>query len=502
MHSAYEIPQISTSDAPLSTIEADVLVVPVAQDDRGAATAFDAALDGELTKAYDRGEFKGKPCEMWSGRLGGSHFRTQRLLLVGMGPREEITPERVRRMAGCAGLKARQLKLAHLAVAFPAWWINDRWTELVAEGLTLANYDNGHFKSRGDDHFFVRQAAISSNGADGHQEAIERGCRIGAAVNAARLLINEPGNSLPPRELAARAASLAAVPHVTSEILDEKRLEDLGMGLVLGVGRGSAEPPRMLVVKYEPPGAPATPVLGLIGKGVTFDTGGISIKPADGMERMKDDMAGGATVVAALRAIALEHIPLRVIVVVPCVENMPGGRATRPGDVLRGASGLTVEVNNTDAEGRLILGDALWYARELGATHLIDVATLTGAVIVALGKITTGLFATDGWVDVVRSAADRAGEKVWPMPLFEEYRESLKSEIADMLNSPGRAGGSITAAMFLKEFTGGVPWAHLDIAGTAWHEESHAWMPKGATGAMARTLVEVARTAGKNWPKK
>jgi leucyl aminopeptidase len=335
---------------------------------------------------------------------------------------------------------------------------------------------------------------------DGLAAALERGRRIGESINAARVLINEPGNNLPPRELVARASALAAVPHVTSEILDEQQIEALGMGLLLGVARGSAEPPRVLVLRYDPPGAPASPVLGLVGKGITFDTGGISIKPADGMERMKDDMAGGATVVAAVRTIALEELPLRVIAVVPATENMPGGRATKPGDILRGASGLTVEVNNTDAEGRLILGDGLWYARQLGATHLIDVATLTGAVIVALGKITTGLFATDGWGEVIRNAANRCGEKIWPMPLFDEYKEQLKSDIADMVNSPGRPAGSITAAMFLKEFTGGLPWAHLDIAGTAWAEETKAWAPKGATGAMVRTLVEVARTAGTGWP--
>jgi leucyl aminopeptidase len=241
-------------------------------------------------------------------------------------------------------------------------------------------------------------------------------------------------------------------------------------------------------------------VLALVGKGVTFDTGGISIKPADGMERMKDDMAGGATVMAALRAIALERLPLRVMAIVPATENMPGGRALKPGDVIRAASGLTVEVNNTDAEGRLILGDALWYAKQQGATHLVDVATLTGACVVALGKITTGLFATDGWGEIVRAAADRAGERVWQMPLFDEYKEPLKSEIADMINSPGRPGGAVTAAMFLKEFVGSTPWAHLDIAGTAWADEARPWTPKGATGVMIRTLVEIARTLGKGWP--
>jgi len=284
------------------------------------------------------------------------------------------------------------------------------------------------------------------------------------------------------------------VPGITSEVLDERAIQALGMGMLLGVAQGSVEPPRLLVLRYEPAGAPAGQTLGLVGKGVTFDTGGISLKPADGMERMKDDMAGGATVVAALRSIALQQLPIRAIAVVPMVENMPGGKAVKPGDILRAASGLTVEVNNTDAEGRLILGDALWYARQLGATHLVDVATLTGAVVVALGKTTTGLFGTpEPWLHHIRKAAETAGERLWPMPLFPDYRDQLKSEIADMVNSPGRPAGAITAAMFLKEFAGEGPWAHLDIAGTAWAEDHKPWQPKGATGAMIRTLIDVAR---------
>jgi leucyl aminopeptidase len=356
----------------------------------------------------------------------------------------------------------------------------------------VANFDNGVHKSRNDEPFFVREAVVCAAGD--LAGAATSGQRMGESINAARVLINEPGNYLTPRLLADKAAALASVPGVTAEILDEKKIEELGMGLLLGVARGSAEPPRLLVLQYSPAGAPAGRTLGLVGKGITFDTGGLSLKPADGMERMKDDMAGGASVVAALRSIAQQQLPIKALAVVPMTENMPGGRATKPGDVLTGASGLTVEVNNTDAEGRLILGDGLWYARKLGATHLIDVATLTGAIVVALGKITTGLFGTpQPWVDHIRAAADRAGEKVWPMPLFEDYREQLKSEIADMLNSPGRPAGSVTAAMFLKEFAGDGPWAHLDIAGTAWAEEAKPWQPKGATGAMIRTMVEVAR---------
>jgi leucyl aminopeptidase len=255
-----------------------------------------------------------------------------------------------------------------------------------------------------------------------------------------------------------------------------------------------------MVLRHEPAGRRDGPVLALVGKGVTFDTGGISLKPADGMERMKDDMAGGAAVIAAMRAIARLGAPIRVIGVVPAAENMPGGRAIRPGDVLTSASGKTVEVNNTDAEGRLILGDALWYAREQGATHLVDVATLTGACVIALGKIVSGLFGTpDWWVAAVRKVAEEAGDRCWPMPVYDEYAEQLRSEIADLVNTGGRPGGAITAAMFLKAFAGDLPWAHLDIAGTAWAEEAKPYQPKGAIGIAVRTLAQLPFSAAE-WP--
>ncbi len=499
MHAAYEIPQFTVTSDTADTVEADLLAVPVIQDKREASAFFDKATGNELGSAFERGEFSGKPYELWPTHFS-EEWRTRRGLMVGVGNAAELNVERIRRMAACVGLAARQQRRARVSFQLPAEWTDAAWLEALAEGVTVANFDNGQYKSKNDSRFFL--SAVSIAGASGSHvaDALERGRRIGEAINAARVLINEPGNSLTPRELVDRARALTAVPDVTSEVLDEKQMEQLGMGLLLGVARGSAEPPRVLVLRYEPVGAPPSPVLGLVGKGITFDTGGLSLKPADGMERMKDDMAGAATVVAAFRAAALERVPLRMIAVVPCTENMPGGRATKPGDILRGASGLTVEVNNTDAEGRLILGDGLWYAHKIGATHLVDVATLTGACVVALGKVTTGLFGTDEWVQVIRDAADRSGERVWPLPLFEDYKDQLKSDIADMINSPGRPAGAITAAMFLKEFVPGLPWAHLDIAGTAWADESRAWTAKGATGVMIRTLVELARTAGSGWP--
>jgi leucyl aminopeptidase len=233
--------------------------------------------------------------------------------------------------------------------------------------------------------------------------------------------------------------------------------------------------------------------LGLVGKGITFDTGGISIKPAENMDKMKDDMSGGAAVIAAMAAIARLKVPVRCLGLVPMTENMPGGRAIKPGDVVTSAEGKTVEILNTDAEGRLVLGDALWYARQLGATHLVDLATLTGACVVALGKTTSGLFGRpQAWVDRVLEATRRAGDRSWPMPIFDDYKEQLKSEIADFTNTGGRPGGAITGALFIKEFAGDLPWVHLDIAGTAWAEEAKPYHPKGATGVGVRTLVELA----------
>ena len=493
MQPAYEVPEFSASSSKPSDIEADLLAVPVFEDQLESVRTLDDASDGDVRAAFERKEFTGKTCDAIT--LSVRDWRTRRVLLVGGGKPADCSAEQARRLGATIVMAARQQRRARVAIVVP-----EALTDVASlvEGATLGNYDNGHYKSKADARFFVRHVAIISS-LD-VASAITRGVRIGEATNAARVMINEPGNRLTPREFTARGQALLAVPHVTVEVLEERRMEELGMGLLLGVARGSVEPPRLLIARYEPPGAAKSPVLGLVGKGVTFDTGGISIKPSDGMERMKDDMAGGAAVMAALRAIALEQLPIRALAVVPATENMPSGTATKPGDVHRGASGLTVEINNTDAEGRLILADALWYAKDRGATHLIDVATLTGACIVALGKITTGLFATDGWGDVIRDAAKRGGEKVWPLPLFDEYREALKSEIADLLNSPGRPAGAITAAMFLKEFVGTTPWAHLDIAGTAWAEDAKPWTPKGATGAMVRTLVEVARTGGDGWP--
>jgi leucyl aminopeptidase len=483
-------PVIALSAASPSDVDTDLLAVPVFDGDDTAADlrALDDATGGALMRAQESRELQGRLYEMLVTPVI-TGWRAGRVAFVGAGTRKEFNTERLRRVAAAAALGARQRRVQRMA------WLNRGDLPLLAAVQAAADrYKSGERGAPPLD-----QALIIAGPVEEPSEleaAIERGRILGESSNIARELSNEPSNVLTPSIFAERAHEICAAAGIAVNILGEREIADLGMGLLLGVARGSAEPPRVIVMRHSPAGAPHAPVLGLVGKGITFDTGGISIKPADGMERMKDDMAGGAAVVCAMRAIGLLKAPINVIGIVPATENMPGGRALKPGDVLTSASGKTVEVLNTDAEGRLVLGDGLWYAQKLGATHLVDVATLTGAAVVALGKATSAIFGRpDAWVHVVRQTADAAGDRCWPMPLFDEYTEQLRSEIADMVNTGGRPAGACTAAMFLKEFAGELPWAHLDVAGTAWVDEAKPWMAKGASGVAVRALAELAFTS-------
>jgi leucyl aminopeptidase len=326
--------------------------------------------------------------------------------------------------------------------------------------------------------------------AGGDPQAIARGTIVGESINWARRLINEPSNLKPPRLIADRAREMATSAGLSSDVLEEVQIRALKMGALLGVSQGSEEPPRVVVLKHA--GDPSSSkLLAYVGKGVTFDTGGISLKPADGMEKMKYDMAGGATAMAAVRALALMRAPVNCMAIVPLVENMPSGRAQRPGDVVESMSGKTIEIINTDAEGRLILADALAYARRLGATHLVDLATLTGAARIALGPFRVGVMGNDqAFIESFLDAAKRAGEKMWQMPMDDEYRDLIKSTVADVANSGGRFAGMITAAKFLQEFVGDTPWVHVDIASAAWNDDEKPYLPKGPSGVALRTLVE------------
>jgi leucyl aminopeptidase len=500
MPSATTSAVIASSGAPLEAIESDFLVVPWFEGETPDAVAsLDSASGGEIGRAIGSREFTARPYELFVTPIVDGAWRARRIALVGAGPRTDFTTDVARKLAAAAGLAARQRRSERVAFVVRGEGAGtDALAQAVAEGLTLSEFNAGTYKT--SDPAPAKPPAWTivlgaPDAAARASAAIARGRVLGECSNLARELANEPGNALTPREFAVRCERIVCEAGVACDVLDEQQIAKLGMGLLLGVARGSSEPPRLMVFRYEPAGAPPAPVLGLVGKGITFDTGGISIKPADGMERMKDDMAGGAAVACAMRAIALLGAPIRVVGVVPATENMPGGRAIKPGDILKSASGKTVEVINTDAEGRLILGDGLWYARQLGATHLVDIATLTGACVVALGKITSGLFGTPAaWVEHVRRIADREGDRAWPMPLFDEYRDQLKSEIADLMNTGGRPAASITAAMFLKEFAGGLPWVHIDIAGTAWADEAKPYLPKGPSGVGVRTLAELAFT--------
>jgi leucyl aminopeptidase len=458
-----------------------------------------AATSGAIERALASKEFQGKPYEVFLTPVT-TGWRATRVALIGAGPAAGVNLERLRRLATAAALAARQRHVERMAFVHRLPLDGTDAIQVITEGLLLATFSGDRYKSQDKAGPAPEQMAVvaPSGGVVAVLErAMERGRILGESSNLARELCNEPSNILTPSVFAERGAAIARDAGLTVEVLDEDEIARLHMGLLLGVSRGSAEPPRVIVMTHTPAGAPAGPVLGLVGKGITFDTGGISIKPADGMERMKDDMAGGAAVIGAMRAIALLQAPIKVIGIVPASENMPGGRATKPGDVLTGAGGKTVEVLNTDAEGRLILGDGLWYAQRLGATHLVDVATLTGACVVALGKIASGLFGQpEAWVESVRRSSARAGDRAWPLPLYDEYAEQMKSEIADLVNTGGRPAGACTAAIFLKEFAGGLPWAHLDIAGTAWADEAKPWQPKGPTGVAVRTLAELAFTSG------
>ena len=500
-------PGLSVSWSPPDEIDTDLLVIPVFErDDLADVMDLGPATGGALTRARESGEIQAKEYQIFATGITERRWRAHRLALIGAGNRDAFSTGVARRVAAAAAIWARQNGAPRVAFAPRLRDASAAFVQALAEGLVLAAFDPGSYKTANRDGVDLQDLTIVLGGAGGAvlKQAGDRGALLGRCSNLARVLANEPGNVLTPRVFAERAASFASGSSVAVEILDEHAIADLRMGLLLGVARGSAEPPRVIVLRYNPPGPVNTgPVLGLVGKGITFDSGGISIKPADGMERMKDDMSGGAAVLAAMLAIAQLEAPIRVIGVVPTTENMPGGRAIKPGDVLTGAGGTTVEIINTDAEGRLVLGDALWYAQRLGATHLVDVATLTGACVVALGKITSGLFGTPReWTEIVRATADRAGDHCWPLPVFEDYREQLRSDIADLINSAGRPAGAITGAMFLKTFTGETPWAHLDIAGTAWADEARPYMPKGPTGVAVRTLAELPFTAdlwGKDW---
>ena len=484
-------------------LETEALVLVVFEKENPYAPRLEslAPLRKLVQEMIDAGEVSGQLYEMTLlHRPEG--LKAHRLLLVGAGKRERFGVVQLRRVAGAAARFLKPKSISEFAFLLDGSLGDVESAAAVVEGVVVAALDPDRYKT--DKKEEKRIARLTLVGADhAHERELAEGARrshiLAEAQNFARKLINEPSNRMTPSQLAESARSMAADVGLECEVLDRAALEQLKMGAFLSVAQGSAEPPVLIVLQYRPKGAPASPQLGLIGKGITFDTGGISIKPSEGMEKMKYDMAGGGTMIAVMRAIAQLRPSVRVVGLIPATENMPGGRAQKPGDVQVAMSGKTIEVINTDAEGRLVLADALHYAKTLGCTHLVDVATLTGAVAVALGNVNAGVFASDEkFLEMLLASARGCGEKLWPLPLDEDYGEQIRSHIADLKNIGGRYGGAITAAMFLKEFSADTPWLHLDIAGTAWLDEAKPYMAKGASGVAVRTLATLALRLGES----
>jgi len=477
--------RITLQRQPIEEVQTDALVLLVFQDRREDRVGL-----GELR---DAGEITGKPFETTLlHNVPG--MRAKRLLALGAGKPPKFNSAELRRAAGAA---IRHLKSKSITDA--AIWLDTAQSgaddvSAAVEGAILGDFETDRYKTDKKDVKPVERFTVAvAEGGPHLDAAVERGRIIAEAQNVARELANEPANRLTPMGLADHARRMAEEFGLECEVLDRDRMAQLGMGSLLGVAIGSAEPPALIVLRYRPASPSAAAHLGLVGKGVTFDTGGISIKPADGMEKMKYDMAGGAAAIGAMRALAQLKPAIPVTALIPAVENMPGSRAQRPGDIVASLSGKTIEVINTDAEGRLILADALTYAQKLGCTHLVDAATLTGAVVVALGHIHVGLFANDDALrERVMLAARAAGDKMWHMPVDDDYKDYLKSVFADIPNVGGRYGGAVTAAMFLKEFADPTPWIHLDIAGTAWLDDAKPFLAKGPTGVPLRTMVRLA----------
>lgn len=480
--------KVALSTLPWQALPADVIIYPAfegAPPQLGVPTA--AAL-------YETGEFKGKSLDFVLLH-NPEGVAARRLLLVGAGKAESFGTAELRTAAGAAVRYLKGKGYQRLALALPDGQSSPAHVECAVQGALLGEYEPDQLKTdatKGDRRF--QSFSVAAPAVPGVEAALEKGRILAESQNFARDLVNTPSNLLYPLELARRAEGMAGEVGLDCEILDESRMRQLGMGSLLGVAMGSSQPPALIILRYRPAApAPKDVHLGLVGKGVTFDSGGISIKPADGMEKMKYDMAGAAAVLGAMRAIALLKPSLTVTALVPTVENMISGRAQRPGDIVTTLSGKTVEVLNTDAEGRLILNDALTYAQRLGCTHLVDAATLTGAIAVALGGVRAGAFTNNqALLDRLLGAAGTQGEKMWPMPLDEEYKDQLKSAFADLPNIGTRWGGAVTAAWFLKEFADPTPWVHLDIAGTAWLDEAKPALAKGPSGICVRTFVELA----------
>ena len=476
-------------------VEADVLAVPLTEEGLSeTAGTIDGALNGLLQELLQDGELRG---DLGSARLVhvGGKLPSRRVAAVGLGKRERLDADALRTGGAAVARAAGEFS------ASVAWALDpslplpvDEQARAVVEGVLLGAYDPARWKH---DEPKPKLERLILCGDTEVTKDVDRTARIAEWVNRARDLVNSPPNEATPERLAARAAEIASqLEHVEAEALGPAEIEAQGMGAFGAVAQASHNEPRLVVLRYDPPEPQGDLVLGLVGKAITFDTGGLSLKPALRMEDMKGDMAGGAAVIEATGAVADLGLPIRVLSVVAACENMPGGHAYRPGDILTAANGKTIEVTNTDAEGRLVLADALWYARQNGATHILDLATLTGAMELALGDLYAGIFSNDDeWRERILAAGEASGDHAWAFPMHPRYRRYVDSSFADLKNSSDlRQASPALAAEFLREFAGEGPWAHADIAGPAFLERSRGdyLSQRGGTGYGVRLIVELA----------
>jgi leucyl aminopeptidase len=485
--------QVRLSRDATTSAQVGALVVPVFTDGRltGAAAEADAALGGAIAGVLAAGEISGKPNELSLVHAMKETF--QRVLLVGLGDRAKFTPSMLNKYAGTAVRHLGKRNVKTIAITLPSEAAVDpvRCASFLAEGALAGKVDTTSYRTEPDKPVVTETVDVLCGGFDQTlvAQGIARGTIVGEAVNTARRLALTPSNDMTPTHLAAQAKDVAQRFGLDFHVLDEEQMHAKGMGALLSVSQGSDEPATLSVLSYR--GDPSSSeLLALVGKGITFDSGGISLKPPENMHEMKYDMSGAAGVIATMSAIAQLKPKINVIGLAPASENLPGGRATKPGDVVRAMNGKTIEVINTDAEGRMALADALCYARELGATRLIDCATLTGACVVALGHTASGTMSNNEafaarFLDVVKDC----GERYWPLPLYEDFATQIKSDIADLKNSGGRPGGCETAGKFLENFVAGLPWIHLDVAGTAYLDGESPFQAKGPTGTPVRALV-------------
>lgn len=483
-----------------ASVATGALVVPVfaktALD--GIAADIDRLLSGAIGDVLASGEIAGKPNETSLVHAKETPFK--RVLVVGLGEREKLTPAAVAKYAGTAVRYLGKRGVDRLAIVLPPDLDPTLAASFAAEGAIAATLDTTTYRTEPDRPVKTSDVTILAGAYDpaAIEAGVQRGIVVGEAVNKARLMALTPGNDMTPTILSQRAAEFAKDAGLEIDVLDEARMREKGMGALLGVSSGSDEPATLSVITYK--GDPSSSeVLALVGKGLTFDSGGISLKPPENMHEMKYDMSGGAGVIAAMWAIGKLRPKLNVIGLVPSSENLPGPKAMKPGDILRAMNGKTIEVLNTDAEGRLILADALVYARELGATKIVDAATLTGACVIALGHAASGTMTNDdSFVQRFLKVVADVGERYWQLPLYPDFDQQIKSDIADLKNTGGRPGGAETAAALLKAFVGDVPWIHLDIAGTAYLDNESAFMAKGPTGTPVRAFVTLVEDLARN----